>query len=1373
MSSVKDLWAQVTRSLRDNDLFAGASARKAPYLVVALFIAFAHVGSSWLGYLLLSGGAQVTPVFPEAGLDLVILLLFGTRYWPVLFAAYFATSLWRHVPWLPSLGVASASLLRTVVAVWLFRWISGMKKVLGHFVDLVGVTLAAAVAPKLGAALGTLCLIAGGRFPHSQWLQVFNRWWVADSLGIWTLAPVLLVLARSAAGYGSRLDIRFVLKIAAFTSGVGAACYLIFFWPDTSYLLFSVFVLILIAAAWMGPTAARVSALAIASAAIWATHTGVGAFTGGTLRDNLRNLDLFLIAISLTGIAVGAFRSIGNLALPGGVLLAGWVLSGWLYASLDVDRVREDEARFDKIISSVETGVQARLNTYEDALRGASGLLAASNHVSSQDWHTYVSHLGLLNRFPGTTVMSIVQPVAAANGQEERLLVIAAEPEAIAARAVGGDLARDPRRKAAADLARDSGAMALTQITNLLRGDGKGIQVFVPVYRAGAPIETAADRRSAIVALVSVVFRADLFFRGALGEVDRQVSFIAYDDDPSRPGSLMFSSAGAPLQSRRVERTTRLSLGGTEWTFGWSRLPGFPGMSKTPSAWAAGCTALLSLLLAGLVLTLQATGRRAANRLKLVQSALALGTWEIDFGSRSVLCSPQLLRLYGMEDSRERLALDEWLTRVHSDDREHRTVASSAHGEDRTIDRQYRAVWPDGSVHWLHSKALVVFDDQQRPSRVVGVDFDITEHKRVEERVRILSSAVEQSPVSVLITGLDGKVEYANAKLTESTGYTLDELKGREWDILAAPETAAEHFAEIAETIQTGEWSGVIQTRRKNGELFWEAARILLIRDSSGNPIHRLTVAEDITERLEMDAALKISEERFRIAAESSGDSIYEWDLESDGLYVLGSNSSRSFADDWAPPATYREFAQIVHPADRKRVQTAIERSLQNGESYRVEYRIILPGGDIRDFADQGSRLLGKDGRPYKWIGVWRDITDQKIVERANAELAAIVECADTAIISLDLDGEVLTWNQGAERVYGFHSEEMVGRNMAVLLPPDRLSEEAEILEKLRRGETVNHLETTRLTKPGKPIDVLLTISPIRDRFRNIIGAAHVAWDTTETKQLQRQLAQAQKLESVGQLAAGVAHEINTPIQYVGDNGKFLEEAFRDLMKFAVAQPRCGDDASHREAVGLDDGILEYLQQEVPKAITQLLEGVDQVARIVRAMKEFSHPGPIEKAAVDINRAIESTIIVSKSEWKYVTDVTTDFDPELPLVPCVPGEFNQVMLNLIVNAAHAIADVVRESGGKGKIHITTRNAGNNVEIRVSDTGCGIPEDVRSKVFDPFFTTKPVGKGTGQGLAIAHSVIVQKHGGAISVESEPGRGTTFIIELPLACELEAA
>ena len=194
---------------------------------------------------------------------------------------------------------------------------------------------------------------------------------------------------------------------------------------------------------------------------------------------------------------------------------------------------------------------------------------------------------------------------------------------------------------------------------------------------------------------------------------------------------------------------------------------------------------------------------------------------------------------------------------------------------------------------------------------------------------------------------------------------------------------------------------------------------------------------------------------------------------------------------------------------------------------------------------------------------------------------------------------------------------------------------------------------------------------------------------------------------------------------------------------------------------------MEYLLEEIPTAIEQSLEGIDRISHIVKAMKEFSHPGEKEKSPTDINSAINTTITVSKNVWKYVADMETDLDPGLPQILCLVNEFNQVILNMISNASHAIGEALGESPiEKGRINITTRYSGKWVEISIGDTGAGIPESARDKIFDPFFTTKGVSKGTGQGLSISYDIIVNKHGGELSFETEVGSGTTFLIKLPV-------
>ncbi|HEY0193069.1 MAG TPA: ATP-binding protein, partial [Kofleriaceae bacterium] len=310
-----------------------------------------------------------------------------------------------------------------------------------------------------------------------------------------------------------------------------------------------------------------------------------------------------------------------------------------------------------------------------------------------------------------------------------------------------------------------------------------------------------------------------------------------------------------------------------------------------------------------------------------------------------------------------------------------------------------------------------------------------------------------------------------------------------------------------------------------------------------------------------------------------------------------------------------------------------------------------------------------------------------------------------------------------------------------------------------------------------------------------------------ERERIEAELRLAQKLESVGRLSAGIAHEINTPVQYVSDSLTFLREMLPSLIDtighyrtLATTVQECVADydrfreayTDYEAAVGdlaivnrdrlvvalgrardaEAEADVDYALDNAPTSITAALDGLGRVAAIVRSMKDFAHPDRDEKTLVDLNRAIESTLMIAANECKYVANVRTDLQP-LPLVRCNGGEINQAVLNLVINAAHAIRDVVGQSGDKGTITVRTRPDGDEVEIAISDTGTGIPPSIRDKIYDPFFTTKEVGRGTGQGLAIVRGVIVDKHGGSLKFDTEAGRGTTFYIRLPLGDALESA
>lgn len=428
--------------------------------------------------------------------------------------------------------------------------------------------------------------------------------------------------------------------------------------------------------------------------------------------------------------------------------------------------------------------------------------------------------------------------------------------------------------------------------------------------------------------------------------------------------------------------------------------------------------------------------------------------------------------------------------------------------------------------------------------------------------------------------------------------------------------------------------------------------------------------------------------------------------------------------------------------------------------------------------------LRDGNGRVTGIAGVGRDITALKEGEAAlriaERKYRSMYNEALVGFFSLDAEGRLLQVNPAMVRLMGYAGVE----EMYALLPGTvwtrALSKEIrdDLRERIHRDGHVKAYEMEVLQKDGERIWISCSVQAKYDGS-TLAGYDGLFEDITERRLLREQLLQAQKLESVGQLAAGIAHEINTPVQYIGDNVRFLRDTFDDLVKVNRSYERLLE-AAREQAVSVEilsevertikQAEVDYLFAEIPKAIAEALEGVSRVAGIIGAMKEFSHPGRGQKVPLDLHRAIESTVAVTRNEWKYVADLEVHLDPRLKLVSCLPGEFNQVILNLIINAAHSIADV-RAAGGseRGIISIDARNVEGGVEIRVKDTGTGIPEGIRSRIFDPFFTTKEIGRGTGQGLAIARSVVVDKHQGSIEVETEVGRGTTFIIRLPAGAE----
>ncbi|MCD9189455.1 MAG: ATP-binding protein [Pyrinomonadaceae bacterium] len=386
------------------------------------------------------------------------------------------------------------------------------------------------------------------------------------------------------------------------------------------------------------------------------------------------------------------------------------------------------------------------------------------------------------------------------------------------------------------------------------------------------------------------------------------------------------------------------------------------------------------------------------------------------------------------------------------------------------------------------------------------------------------------------------------------------------------------------------------------------------------------------------------------------------------------------------------------------------------------------------------------------FVAVQENQTIKQILqdEKISFEIERNCRKKDGTLINVELKGRLILC--GSCKVYCITVRDLTAKNHA-LTDTKKLSSVTTVLDQENYKDFIAGDERERFEKELKKAPPFLR-EVIENRLRH-----------------------AQKLEAVGQLTAGIAREINTPVQYVADNTRFIRDAFADIKNVLEKYDGLLDAARKgqvsadlllkiQEEKELSD--LEYLIAELPVAIEQSLDGVAKITRIVQSMKDFAQPNENEKKAVDLNRAIENTLTVARNEWKYVAELETEFDESLPLIRCFAGEINQVLLNMVINAAHTIGDVVGDgSKGKGTIKIKTKKINDNwAEVKISDTGAGIPADIQSRVFDPLFTPDKSDKNAAQSLATSYAVVVDKHNGKLRFETEAEKGTTFIIELPI-------
>jgi two-component system, NtrC family, sensor kinase len=674
----------------------------------------------------------------------------------------------------------------------------------------------------------------------------------------------------------------------------------------------------------------------------------------------------------------------------------------------------------------------------------------------------------------------------------------------------------------------------------------------------------------------------------------------------------------------------------------------------------------------------------------------------------------------------------------------------------------------------------------------IGLIRDVTEDRRKEDQLRTLSRAIEFTPASIVITDPQGSIQYVNRKFLEVTGYEPDEVQGKTPRILKSGETPAEEYARMWSTIaQGGTWYGELHNKRKNGELYWEYAVISPIYNGQGQITHFIAVKEDITEKRITQDALRESEQLYRAIIDQSSEAIYLLDIESRTIIQANPKCSRLLGYDHGELIGMSIFAIVANP--REAIDKRIDNLVRTKEVFTGERPYKRKDGSVLPVRVSSTVVFYANRSTL--CTVFDDITEQK------RQTEALKESEERfRLISENVADIILLFEPTGECIYASHSllslgcdpGGMKGQSVFALIHPEDRAGVAEQVAGLE--ETFAHRATAFRLLAGngelKEMEATLSLL-ISDTGYRVVAVlrdvserkAHerrqetlLAELTNKNKEvesalerlthMQEGLVQSEKMASLGQLTAGIAHEINNPLAFVSSNLNRFREYFSDVRSLLdlwmkAVQSGSGTDIPQSVLAGLVAETrrvdLPYVDKDFVELMDHTRNGVGRIKKIVEQLRGFSHITKTEFALGNINQTIDETINLVWNELKYKVTVEKQYG-DIPHVECNTGELQQVFVNLLVNAAHAIPE-------KGTITITTRSEGADIVIEITDTGQGIPDDHLNRIFDPFFTTKPVGKGTGLGLWIV-STIVQKHHGRIGVASRVGKGTTFTIRLPI-------
>ena len=660
-----------------------------------------------------------------------------------------------------------------------------------------------------------------------------------------------------------------------------------------------------------------------------------------------------------------------------------------------------------------------------------------------------------------------------------------------------------------------------------------------------------------------------------------------------------------------------------------------------------------------------------------------------------------------------------------------------------------------------------------------------TARAELDDEHRRLELIVNHAPIGIVLIDSEGRFAVVNPAFCEMLGYAREELQGRRFiDFVESDDPAADLSRFRAEFFRDTAAQYERRYRARDGSQI--CALVTLSPPTGQNRADAVRVAQikDITERKLAEAALADERQLLTAFLQTTPDQVYFKDRES--RFIRASDAqARKLGVATAEGLIGRTDFDYFSPEHAERAFDDEQRIIRTGQPIiGQEEREVFPDGRIAWAATTKLPLRDATGTIVGTCGISQDITARRLAEsmlRESEERWRTLLANSQELVSLaDPDGVLTYISPSIARWLGHEPDELIGSDAIHLLHPDdiaafRSAFAAAAADTERRQFPIHHrfkhkdgtwhsLESTLVGLVHDPAvgAVLVTARDVTD------------WMMLERERqrldLQRRVSQ--RLEAVGQLAAGVAHEINTPMQFVSDSVTFLRESvetllsltnlYRDLLH--TEEPIDQDERRRRTREAEEEADLDYLADRIPGAFDRTVDGIGRVTSIVKAMKRFSHASTVETTPADLNEALETTLAVCRNEYKYVADVELDLG-ELPLVICNVGELNQVFLNLIINAAQAIGEIADGSRRRGTIRIVSREQDGDVVIEIADDGPGIPPELQERIYEPFFTTKEIGQGSGQGLAIARTAIEQ-HSGSIECASAPGNGTTFTLHIPV-------